>query len=76
MAECESCAARSGQATFPTLRARGGPALCCDCQAEIDRAPLRQPKAKVITRARYRAALRKRQASPQRDLVDLIMAAP
>jgi hypothetical protein len=40
------------------------------------RGPLRRPQGRVITRAQYRAALRKRQASPQRDLVDLIVASP
>jgi hypothetical protein len=73
MRECPSCAARAGQAEFPAMK-RGTPSLCCDCATEAP--PDARPKRPPITRARYRAALRRRQAAPQLDLVDLIVAAP
>jgi hypothetical protein len=53
---------------------RGTPSLCSDCAAEAP--PDARPKRRPITRARYRAALRLRQAAPQGDLVDLIVPAP
>jgi len=73
MRECPSCAARPGQAEFPAMK-RGAPLLCNDCAAEAP--PDARPKHPPITRARYRAALRQRQANPQGDLVDLIVPAP
>jgi hypothetical protein len=72
--ECQSCAARTGQAEFPLPRKRGDPVLCADCAAEAAREP-GMPR-RIIRRARYRAALRHRAASPQGDLVDLVVRAP
>jgi hypothetical protein len=54
---------------------RGTPSLCNDCAAKVV-PPDARPKRLPITRARYRAALRHRQADPQGDLVDLIVPAP
>lgn len=76
MSECSSCGARAGEAAFPTGRKRGAPALCTDCMAEAARQATPEVHRQPITRARYRAALRVRAASPQGDLVDMIVRAP
>ncbi len=77
MAECVSCAARSGDATFPEHRKRREPCMCTDCIAERDKLDRTSGRRKeAMTRASYRARLRARQAKPQLDLVDMIVRAP
>jgi hypothetical protein len=73
MRECWSCGARDEQAELPPRRKRGMPLLCNDCLAPPREA---RPGRKPTTRASYRAALRNRQGSPQRDLVDMIVKPP
>jgi hypothetical protein len=71
---CFSCGSTSAESAFrgerkPT-RQRD---YCTDCENE----PQPQPRAHiVITRASYRARLRRRQQSDQLDLVDAITPCP
>jgi hypothetical protein len=76
MPECSSCGARTGEAAFPHKRKRGARSFCTDCETEEARQATPSMPRPPITRARYRAALRFREASPQGDLVDLIVASP
>lgn len=74
MRYCDGCAADETERDLPERRAYRGLLLCTECQKWQVKAPV-QPR-EVITRARYRAAWRHRQAQPQLDLVDLIVQCP
>jgi hypothetical protein len=69
---CRSCGSRSTETPFPARGPR-----CTDCANE--RAAVPQDaldRNRIITRARYLAALRVRQRQAQTDLVDLVVPAP
>lgn len=68
--QCWSCAATTAEASFPV---RGK--LCNDCLAWRERGDLMAP-AKIQTRASYRAKLRARLRSPQRDWIDEMLPCP
>lgn len=75
MKVCHDCAATPAEAEFPA-RPHGtrAPIRCVPCAAApVDSTPRSGP---VITRASYRARYRRRAASPQLDLVDLLVPPP
>lgn len=84
MKVCTSCAGRETDgAAFPVAKRRRDAWVCTDCLALARRvAPQATganpyPKtSRVITRASYRAALRRRRQAAQTDLVDLLVPAP
>lgn len=84
MKVCTSCAGREADgAAFPATKRRRDALACTDCLALAKRvAPQAAggnppPRAsRVITRASYRAALRRRRQAAQTDLVDLLVPAP
>lgn len=74
---CVLCAGTAADgARLPPRKAVGVPLLCTDCKAAAGRFVAPARLRRVQTRASYRAALRHRNASPQSDLVDLIVRAP
>lgn len=77
MRECFSCAGQEPDVQFPGRTKPGQPPVCTPCKAEADRAaaPLAKQGAS-ISRRRYRALRRFREASPQADLLDLITPCP
>lgn len=76
MKVCTSCAGREADgATFPRKRP-GRPVRRTDCATAAASPPRPKPTTLPRTRASYRAAHRRRQQSPQTDLVDLLVPAP
>ena len=74
MRVCFSCGSTSAESKFRGDRKPSRQRdYCTDCENETQPQPRRHT---VITMASYRARLRRRQQSPQLDLVDAIVRAP
>lgn len=79
---CLSCAATSVETPFaPKVPGQKAPKECIACTTALLGQPVPVPTAlarprKVVTRASYRARHRRREQSPQMDLVDLLVPPP
>lgn len=76
MRECYSCGGRDDECTLPARKPSGRRLLCTDCQELQVRGLGVFGNRKVFTRATLLRRFRKRQQSPQGDLVDLVVGAP
>lgn len=73
---CNSCGATPAEATF-ARKVKGQPLRCADCiAAPVDATPPPPGPHKMITRARYRAGVRRRAAHGQLDWVDQMRPPP
>ncbi len=76
MRECYACGGREDECTLPYRKPYGRRLLCTDCRELQVHGLGTFGNRKVFTRATLLRRFKKRQESPQLDLVDLVVGAP
>lgn len=76
MRECYTCGGRDDECALPSRKPVGRRLLCTDCRDLLMQGLGSFTNRKVFTRATLLRRWRKRQESPQGDLVDAVMGRP